>query len=192
MNNKPYENLINNFRKNTTTRLSFRNTDYLLHFRYTNIFSEKLSILDMWELKSGDCAVITNRKEDLPNDFKLHPSEVCNSLIYELLDSFNNGDYPPEPMDAINLWRVRAGDTIVWVGDDRPDIKSDQGILQIYKFSECALLYGEPKDPIDMFTFGSNLGTEIDKKSLAECQRAVAIVRTFGLPRTLSPEWQLG
>lgn len=138
------ENHKSRYERDTTKRLSFRNNDLLIHLRFETVFDTTPSLIDIWQLTNGQFATITNRVEDLPDWFQLHPSEACNSLAYKMLDQFNKADYPSQPIEGPNIWRARKGDSIVWLGDSRSDIESYQGILKIFTFSECALVIGEP------------------------------------------------
>ncbi len=106
-----------NIRKDTTLRLPFRTGDFLIHSRIEDIFTSKLSIIDIWELRDKQSAILTNRVGDLPDWFQLHPSEVCDILAYKMLDKFNRGEYPSEPIDGLNIWSAIAGDRIIWIGN---------------------------------------------------------------------------
>lgn len=187
-------NCVYRFNEDTTKRLSFRKSDLLVQVRFTSFFSKQLSIVDLWEMKSGQYATITNRIEDLPSWFRFHPTEVCNRLAFIMLDRFNKGDYPPAPMDASNIWRIRAGDRVIWLGGERPDIKSEQGIINIFTFSECALLYGEPmSDYIDQFlNFGALVENAKNEEKILQTRNAIEIVKAMGIPRSFSSDWKFG
>src|SRR5262249_45609335 len=77
--------------------------------------------------------------------FQLHPSEVCNSRVHKLIPKVERGDYPLEPMDGPNLWRLKSGDRVAWVGAERPERRSLNGILAILDCSDCAVAVGEGK-----------------------------------------------
>jgi hypothetical protein len=182
------------FGKDTTKRISFRKDDLLFHLRFTNIFNKTVSILDVWQLKSGDYATITNRLDDLPSGFKLHPTEACGPLVYKIIEQYNGSDGPSEPIYSNNLWRVRDGDMLIWLGSDRPDNKSDNGILQIYLFSECALLSGESnyKTLENSIDFGAITNIPNYDKRINEVRELLKSLKLKGLPNSISTAWRLG
>ena len=66
-------------------------------------------------------STITNRLEDLPPWFKLHPTEICDSFVYKLREKVERGDYPDEPLDGPTVKAVkglacpvRGGQTGCW------------------------------------------------------------------------------
>lgn len=188
------EDLFIRFGKDTTKRISFRNGDLLFHLRFTNIFTETLSIIDFWELKSGDSATITNRIDDFQSGFKLHPTESCSSLAYKIIEQYNRGDGPSEPIYSNTLWRVCDGDMLIWLGSDRSDIKSDRGILQIYLFLECALLSGEPsyKSLENSLDFGAVTNISNYNKRMNGLREMLKSLKLKGLPVSMSTAWRLG
>jgi hypothetical protein len=94
-------------------------------------------------MRDGYHVTITNRLEDLPLWFRLHPTEICDSFVYKMMAKVEKGDYPNEPMDGPNLWRLKSGDRLAWVGEDRPERRSGNGILVILDCHDCALAVGE-------------------------------------------------
>jgi hypothetical protein len=38
------------------------------------------------------------------------------------------GNYPGERMDGPNLWRLKSGDGVAWVGADRPERRAANGL----------------------------------------------------------------
>src|SRR5260370_41199319 len=76
-----------------------RQGDFLLWFRCRDIFSGPKTIQchDFWEMRDGYHVMITNRLEDLPSWFRLHPTEGCNSFVYGMIAEVKNGDDPAEP-----------------------------------------------------------------------------------------------
>ena len=105
-------------------------------------------------MKAGD--TVTNRIGDLPPWFELHPTEVSGSLAYSMLEKLKAGYEPRVPIDAGNLWRILAGDRVVWVGPDRPDAKLARGVQSLLDFGENALAIGESHaGHLDPLTFGA-------------------------------------
>ena len=133
------------FRRDMTLRWPCRRGDFLLWFGYRDILSgpEAIQCYDLWEMRDGYHLTITNRLEDLPPWFKLHPTEVCDSFVYKMMAKVEKGDYPSEPIDGPNLWRLKSGDRVAWVGAERPDRHSVNGILAILDCRESALAVGE-------------------------------------------------
>jgi hypothetical protein len=184
--------LVVRFGMDTTTRLSFRKGDFLLHIRYNNMYSDSLSIIDVWELNDRQFATVTNRYEDLPEWFQLHPTEVCGILVDLLLDKFNRGDYPAKPIDGPNVWRIKSGDYLIWLGASRSDMSSNEGILKIYSFSQNALLVGEPvPSKIEQLLQFGALTNEYDDEKVNQSRNAINIVKQLGKPRRVNIDWQL-
>ena len=55
---------------------------------------EDWTVIDLWELGEGNSVTITNRPEDLPEWFELHPTETSGSLVYKMLRRINEGYQP--------------------------------------------------------------------------------------------------
>ena len=121
--------------------------DFVFWARSDNILASRnpgFKIADIWELQDGDSLVLTNRPADLPIWFDLHPREVSGLLSFWMIERLKQGYAPKEPIDAPNIWRVFAGDRVVWVGPKRDGLHYDNGVLAIVDFRENALVYGEP------------------------------------------------
>ena len=183
-------------RPDMTLRWPCRRGDFLMWFGFSDVFSgpEAIQCHDLWEMRDGSHITITNRLEDLPPWFRLHPTEVCGSLVYKLLPKVEKGDYPSEPMDGPNLWRLRSGDRVAWVGAERPDRRSVNGILAILDCRESALAAGASDwESVEEFVrFGAPSTAGMKPDDVARCQAAVSAVKRFGLPREWAPEWRLG
>jgi len=137
---------------------------------------------------------ITNRLEDLPPWFRLHPTEVCDSFVYKIMAKVEKGDYRSEPVAGPNLWRLKSGDRVAWVGADRPEHRSANGVLAILKCHDCALAVAEANwdSPKQFAGFGAPAAPEMNSENVARCQAAVETVKRLGLPRTWGPNWMLG
>lgn len=182
------------FNDDTTFRLSFREGDVLLWFRFTNIFSnESIKILDAWFLSDGDYGTLTNRWEDIPSWFELYPLEVQGRYVYKMMMKVEEGYNPDGVMNGPNIWRINAGDTIAWLGKTRPDIKNDNGVLDTIRFNSNALLIGESANynNIEGFIrFGSIRGFNEDE--VKKAREVLIKIREEGIPRRHSTEWRLG
>jgi hypothetical protein len=79
-----------------TLRWPCRRGDFILWMGYSDIFAgpESIQIRDLWEMRDGYHVTITNRPEDFPAWFELHPTEVCNSLVLKMAARIEEGHYP--------------------------------------------------------------------------------------------------
>lgn len=145
-------------------------------------------------MRDGEQVTITNRPKDFPVWFELHPTEVCDSLALEMAARIKEGRYPNEPLDGPNLWRLKSGDRVAWVGPERPDRPSVDGILAIVDCRECALAVGEGEYSSleDFVGFGALTRSEARPEDIARCHASVNFVKQLGLPRTWASEWNLG
>lgn len=186
------------FDSDMTLHWPCRQGDYVFWARFGGLFSttgKAYKIADIWELKDGNFITVTNRHPDLPVGFDLHPLEVSGSLVSWIMDRIHAGYKPQEPIDGPNLWRVFAGDRIVWVGPPRGGAKSEDGILEIVDFKQNALVYGEPFDTSRGFpTFGDVVLGELPPEGLELCRRGWDAVNRLGLPRVASADdqWRIG
>lgn len=184
------------FARDMTLRWPCRRGDFILWMRYSDIFSgpESIKIPDLWEMRDGDHVTITNRPEDLPAWFELHPTEVCDNLALKMMEKMKKGYKPGERIDGPNLWRLKSGDRVVWVGAERPERHSVNGILAILNCDKCALAVGEGNwDSLKAFVgFGAPSTPVMNPEDVVRCQAAVKAVKQLGLPRTWGPDWRLG
>jgi hypothetical protein len=187
---------IISFRRDMTLRLSCRAGDFLLWFGYRDVFSgpEAIQCFDLWEMRDGYHVTITNRLADLPAWFRLHPTEVCDSFVDKMMGKVEKGDYRSEPMDSPNLWRLKSGDRVAWVGDQRPDRRPVNGVLAVLDCRESALAVGAVDwDSVEESAgFGAPTAPEVKPDNVTRCQAAVNAVKKLGLPREWAPEWKLG
>jgi len=64
-------------------RWSCRAGDYILWLRYGGLFApqeRQFRVSDLWQLKNRDFVTVTNRLEDVPPWFELHPLEAQGEL----------------------------------------------------------------------------------------------------------------
>ena len=191
---------ILSFGRNTTLHWSCQTGDHVLWMRWANSIlsvSNDPAILDLWEMKDSDSIIITNRVVDLPTWFELHPTEVSGSNVYWMLAKLKAGYKPAEPVEGPNLWRILAGDRVVWMGRDRPERASVDGVVALVDFEENALAFGESRrgdtDLVSFISFGA-LSEQSQRPEAQSLVRAgIAAVRKLGLPRALAvDEWTLG
>ena len=186
------------FRQDTTIRLSCRTGDYLLWCRYKGGFSQKndqYEINDIWQLSDGDFITITNRGIDLPSWFELHPLEVSNSLIYWMQRKLEAGYKPNDIVDNSHIWRVFAGDRLVWVGKQRSEVECDNGVLSIFTFNENAAIVGESyMNCGDVSHFGEFDQERQSEEDIILCRTGWNAILKLGSPRSASAngEWKIG
>jgi len=168
----------------------------VLWLQFTDPIAEQsLGMVDLWEMRDGDFVTITNRPDDLPVSFELHPTEVRNALAYQMAAKLEKGYQPPdEPADGPNIWRLKSGDRMAWVGNSRPGQEAVDGILAILDCRECCLAFGEGNRGgiEDFMAFGSPSKPEPSPEDTVRCQTAVKAVRQLGIPRIWAPVWGLG
>lgn len=187
---------IISFARDMTLRWPCRGGDFILWMGYPNIFSgpESIRIHDLWQMRDGDHVTITNRLQDFPVWFELHPTEVCDTLALKMMAKLEKGHKPGEPVEGPNLWRLKSGDRVAWVGAERPERPSVNGILAILTCDECALAVGEGNwGTIEEFVgFGAPKTSDMDPEDAARCRAAVEAVKELGLSNVWGPEWHLG
>ena len=180
--------------KDTTFRLPCRPTDLFLWLR-TGLLSKGPNVVDFWHMQPGNHVTITNRFDDLPGWFTLCAFEVYNTFAYRLLEWNKAGNtIPMDPTTGPNIWRVLAGDRIVWIGDDRPEYTGVNGILRIFDFRECALAAGESgNNSIEgILSFGTP-PEDLGEKRTEQFRSALTYVAGMGIPRSVSLDgWGLG
>jgi hypothetical protein len=89
------------FTRDMTLRWPCRQGDFILWMGYSDIFSgESVQIHDLWEMRDGYHVTITNRPEDFPVWFELHPTEVRDILALKMEARIKEGHYPLNPWTA--------------------------------------------------------------------------------------------
>lgn len=174
--------------RDMTERISLRKGDYLIWYTWSSIWGNPrdcIKISDVWELKNGDFITITNRYEDFPAWLELFPTEVQGSLVHKLLDKFNRGEYPPHPIDACNIWRVKSGDKIACIHDSKQ---------KIFSIIENSFIIGDnSKDSDNVFlNFGTLTNDAMHHAVINVAREIQDYICQMGLPRTFAPEWRIG
>lgn len=140
-------------------------------------------------MRDGDFVTITNRWADLPAWFKLHPNEVSDTAAFEMMKRLNAGYKPTEPLNSPNIWRVKAGDRLVWVttSDSSP-------VKEILDFGQCALVLGDNAavswDGISLF--GAPDAKELTPAAALASRTGFKAAVALGVPRELSEDWRFG
>lgn len=188
------------FKGDMTLRWPCSRGDFLIWFGWKGLLSmfeddpsKAVLIRDVWEMRDGDQVTITNRYEDIPGWFTLHPLEVCNRFIPPMQKLLDSGYDPPDPLEGANIWRIKDGDRLAWVGKLSPGLPQKGPIL--VDFRECALVIGENAGKITMdniYKFGAQTKEKYTPSELAMICEAIRAVFQLGMPRTFTPEWKLG
>ena len=183
------------FRRDSTERFSCRSGDYMMLFGYNGPFgNNKYTMKGVWGFKDGDFVTLTNRRADLPSWFELHPNEVAGQLAFEFKEKLDNGYEPKDIMEGENIWRILAGDRLIWVGHSRNDKRSKE-ILSVITFQKAALAIGESQNiNHDHYRFGVFNHKTQDKSDRDLCEKGFNVVMAMDIPRTAaaSNQWRLG
>lgn len=175
-------------KRDVTERLSCRKGEFLIWFSWKSIWAEPKSsilIMNIWELKDGDFITITNRYEDLPSWLDLYPTEVKGRLVRKVIDTFNEGHYPDQPVVECNLMRVKTGDRLVILSEKK------QRIIAI---TENSFVIGEnSKDEKNVFiNFGAVFSIAGNPKIVDKAREVQDYICELGMPREIDTEWRIG
>jgi len=177
------------FIKDTTLHWPCRKGDYILWVRW-GLFDEAAKMLDIWEMRNGNLVTLSNRVDDFPAWFEIHPLE----RLYDYLkDDPQINNYADEVMEGPNIWRIQTGDRLIWLGESRPGFQSINGIISILDFNSCALCVGESNAKshnsiFDYIGFGS-LPPEAQSASDVISKKIKKITRNYQRPRNIDLEW---
>jgi len=186
------------FGRETTLKWQVSEGDCVLWVRWKDPLdsTSTVNILDFWEMKDGDVVTITNRIEDLPPWFELHPTEVTGSAAYRGMQKLESGHVPGDAVEGPNLWRVRTGDRMVWVcrcGGETPSAHRIQALLD---FDANALTFGESGDRAEalasFLSFGAPTRSTQHEEAVALLRAGLEAVKELGLPRAIEEgQWAL-
>ena len=98
------------------------------------------------------------------------------------------GHNPDAPMEGPSLWRVFAGDRVVWIGPRRAGVEYADGILSHIEFRENAWVYGEPVELGSLF--GGFAGGDPPPEAAKLCKVGWGAVQGAGLPRVAAADGQ--
>lgn len=188
------QSVAQRFAGNSTIRWSCRRGEYVLWLAADSPFSGRgacsWAVQDFWQLRDGDFLTITNRWADLPSWFELHPLEVSGDAIPQMMKRIQAGYEPREPMDGPNLWRVLAGERLVWVTVD----SSEAPVKAILDVRAGALVVGESTAPPSLPTpfFGAPESESLSEDAARAFRAASVAVAGLGAPREFDPEWRFG
>ena len=186
------------FEPDMTVRWACRAGDYMLWASYQGPLSDPNNsyiVVDVWELRDGNFVTITNRYSDLPDWFDLHPLEVSGGLVEWMRRRLDAGYEPDDPIDGPNLWRIRAGDRVAWVGAPRGGVDGEGSVLGLLNFNVDVLIYGEPLDISRGFPyFGGFDQKDQSAESIRLAREGWKAICSLGEPRIAAadPQWRLG
>ncbi len=185
---------IRRFGDDLTVRWSCRAGDFVLWVGLQNALAfdheSGWMIRDFWMMRDGDFVTITNRSADLPLWFELHPSEVCGRAAFKMMERLQAGHQPKEPMDAPTIWRVKAGDRLVW-GSLEP---YSELVHEIMVFEANALVSGESSTGDSDWPIHFVAPDEKDLPPAAATTMRAGFKAAVGLgvPRIFAEEWRFG
>ncbi len=190
MESASYEQVLNRTERDFTTHWSCRKGDILLWFRRGPFAGENASakVIDLCSMPDSAFIIITNRWQDFPDWFDLHPLEVKDSLATWMMKRINGGEvYPEEPLEGPNIWRAKGGDRIVWAGPPRPGRASVNGILGLLDCREAvAVLMEHPDGPLAFMDFNETSDSKIMCRAGADAEHSLGPIRQF------AEDWKLG
>jgi hypothetical protein len=185
--------VANVFRGDETLRWSCRAGEFVLWVGTDSFLSadheSAWKVWDFWQMRDADFLTITNRWQDLPVWFELHPLEVAGRAVWEMQKRLAAGYKPDEPMDGVNIWRVKAGDRLVRVSLQHPS----KPVQEILTFRDCALVLGENSNPKrdGTFFFGAP-EDELLLPASAAMRAGFKMAVGLGVPRTFAVKWRFG
>ena len=181
------------FVQDMSVRWSCRNSDVVVWVTSSGGLVYRPEIVDYWRVGDGEEVLLTNRWEDLPDGFALHPTEVRGRYVSRMMAEIARGEHSSEIMDGPNIWRVKAGDRVAWVGPSRPDVPSADGVLAICEAAADVLVVGPMRMIQDLFDGSSASAAELTAEELQRCRAGYQAAVSLGLPRVVSAgQWALG
>jgi hypothetical protein len=155
----------------------------------------QFKVPDFWALKDGDWVTITNRVSDLPSWFELHPLEAAGTTLYWMMEKLKSGYKASEPCEGPNVWKVLAGDLLVWLGPSRKVLEAEDGVLGLITFDDNALVAAEPWRMSQGFpTFGEIEESELPPPAALLLRKGWLAACDLGTPQVAAADtqWRLG
>lgn len=176
-----------------TERFASREGDLLVWLRAPGLMQRghDFEVADFWYLRDGEHLLVSNRLVDFPAWFTLHPTEASGTEVFRMMERLRAGWEQGDPVDGPNVWRVGAGDRIVWVGH-RDTVR--HGVLAIVDCRECVLVAGEGRHTNidDWMAFGDLPSEGPTEEQRLLVQAGVQAAISLGGPRTVSDGWRIG
>lgn len=179
------------FGADTTQYLPCRNGDALMWLQYASMFESRPGIVDIWQFQDGECILLTSRWEDIPSWFSLHPSEVRGHYLPRMRELSDAGQAGSEIVEGPNVWRVRAGDRLVWVGLPRLNTMSSEGVLGLLEARTDLLALGPDRLIADILEGVPS--KPLADETIAALRLGLEGATQLGLPRVMAQgRWGLG
>jgi hypothetical protein len=185
---------IRRFGNDLTVRLSCHAGEFVLWIGLRSFLASDdesgWTIRDFWLTRDGDTVTITNRSPDLPTWFELHPSEVAGSAAFKMMERLEAGREPKEPIDAPTIWRIKAGDRLVWGSIDH----LSELVREIIVFDECALA-SAASSTLDFnwpMHFVAPEEKDLSTAAAGAMRAGFKAAVNLGLPRVFAKEWSFG
>lgn len=179
------------FKRDETIRWSCRNGDFIMWIR-PPFFGGQHKICDVWEMRDSDYVTITNRWADLPIWFSLHHTEAAGSNSLRMMELVERNESTKEPLDGPNIWRLFAGDRLVWVRKPSDQPVKDIPKPELLELSSNALVVGESnREDFNLLEFGEIKTTELNDI----CRNGYDAAIKLELPRTMAADyadWKFG
>src|SRR5262249_1730486 len=186
------------FTSGMTMRWACQGGDYLVWGRFQGIMApsgKEYRLAALWVLRDGDSVLLSNRIDDLPSWFSLHPLEVSGTLVGWMQQKLVDGYKPDAPVEGPTVWRVVAGDRVGWVGSPSAGVDVVDGVVAVMEFRNNALVCVESADITDVrsATRGFTVA-QPSPEAVALCNAGWRAVRAGGLPRVASADnqWCIG
>ena len=179
-----------------TERWSCREGDLMVWLKAPSLMQADadFSVVDFWYMRDGQHVLVSNRPVDFPDWFTLHRTEVSGVEAARLMERLNEGFAPGAPVNGPNVWRVCAGDRVVWVGRRNDSSADANGVLAILDCTRNILVAGEGlRDNLEESIGFGALPTERPTEEQGRLIHAgVAAATARGAPRHLATEWLIG
>lgn len=171
-----------------TERLPGCGGDLLMHVRSLPLQGE-LQLTDIWKLNGNTQILLTNRHQDLPYWFQMHPLETGGEALEWMRTLLEAGYEPPEdPMEGPGIWRLCSGDKLVWL-HHTPN--ADQ--MTIYEMGACALLViASAGDSEGLALLLEDIDSPEDATDLKRVQDCRGRISLLPASRTFSDTWLFG
>ncbi len=178
-----------------TLNFACRSGDYFVWLRWGDFLAPTLRIVDLWEMRAGDTALLTNRLEDVPDWLDLLPSELTGRYLAQAFDRLKRSVVPRQPVELPNLWRLQAGDLLLCMGDSRGLYADTGGVLALIECHASALLLGtaaQIDDVGDLLVFAAPTLLESRPERQQQIRQAIAGANRRGPLNVWTELWMLG
>jgi hypothetical protein len=182
--------------ESATIELPCREMDHVVWLRPTGVLkdpAEGVQIVNYWECREGDKVTITNKYEDLPDWFTISHKEVRGRAAHLFVQDTRRAK-PLTPVSGENVWRVKSGDRIAWLGRPRRTFGSDNGVISIFECGAHVLALGEPcASGLEAWQFfGAPSSSTPNEYALSAVRTAIELVKQRGTRALRVDPWAIG